>query len=261
MVCLDYPEVTTSGQLKWSRDESLTVACWEFCMCSPVRGGKTGCGPVFGTAMEVLDVYHACCSQPAIRSHSFDSCGMAASHFFLSWAYVNIKLWELCEFSRILNNHDLDETGIYEISVITVRKAYKRASLPVFLNWAHPYRIFVYIFGLLCPCMYTKTAHYCSRVASRRPVGQLKCILYSCTVRPRISLKKFGQSCFSCWPYHICMLGNSSMGARTVIVWLGLVLRTLIDITAFFRPEPFSRLYIFGTKLREKKITKKTPCS
>lgn len=58
----------------------LTLSSWEFCMCSPVKGEKSGCGPVFGAELEVLDVYHACCSQPAVRSRLLDSCGMVALH-------------------------------------------------------------------------------------------------------------------------------------------------------------------------------------
>lgn len=81
MVCLDYPEIATSGQLQRSGDESLTMACWEFCMRPPVRREMSGRGPVFGAELEVSDAYHACCSQPAVRSHLLDSCGMVALHF------------------------------------------------------------------------------------------------------------------------------------------------------------------------------------
>lgn len=80
-VCLHHPEITTSGQLERSRAESLTKACWEFCTRPPVRREMSGRGPVFGAELEVLDVYHACCSQPAVRSHLLDSCGMVAWHF------------------------------------------------------------------------------------------------------------------------------------------------------------------------------------
>lgn len=80
-----------------------------------------------------------------------------------------------------------------------------------------------------------KTGHYCGRAAGRRPFGQLECSSYFRAVCHGISPKWLSALCnksyFSCWPYHICMLGNSSMGARAVIVLLGLVLRTLIDIT------------------------------
>lgn len=92
----------------------------------------------------------------------------------------------------------------------------------------------VYIFGLV---RVPERIQKIGRVAGRRPFGWLKCSSYFHTVCHGISPKwlpaLYNKSCFSCWPYHICMLGNSSMGARTVIVLLGLVLRTLIDITHF----------------------------
>lgn len=74
MVCLDYPEIATAGQLERSRDASLTKACWEFCMRPPLRREMSGRGPVFGAELEVSDVYHACCSQPAVRSHLLEHC-------------------------------------------------------------------------------------------------------------------------------------------------------------------------------------------
>lgn len=95
--------------------------------------------------------------------------------------------------------------------------------------------MFTYLVSCMSQNAYKKPGYYCGRVAGGRPFGWLKCSSYFRTVCHGISPKWLSalcnKSCFSCWPYHICMLGNSSMGARTVIVLLGLVLRTLIDIT------------------------------
>lgn len=105
MVCLDYPEIATSGQLQRSRDESLTMACWEFCMRPPVRREMSGRGPVFGAELEVSDAYHACCSNQ-LSDPTYLIVVEWWHYIFLCCVYVSIQWWRpVCILGQIFVVH------------------------------------------------------------------------------------------------------------------------------------------------------------
>lgn len=54
-------------------------------MCSPVGGKRDGRGPVFGAVLEVLDGYHACCSQRLSDSINVDSCAVMTLNSAVQW--------------------------------------------------------------------------------------------------------------------------------------------------------------------------------
>lgn len=109
----------------------------------------------------------------------------------------------------------------------------------------------VYTFGLMCvPVCIQKTRHGCGR---ERPFGRLERSLQSRTVCLGIPLR---------WPAvsHVSLADSTTSvcwltlpGSQDCFCFVGFHFKNPHWHHTFFRPEPFSRLYIFGTKLRERK--------
>lgn len=134
------------------------------------------------------------------------------------------------------------------------RKGYKRASLPVGLHWDHLYwRMFTFLVSCLSQYVYKKPRHYCGRVAAGRPFGQLECIVHSRTVCHGIPLKWLVASHASLANCTTSVCWVALHGRQDCCCFVAFNFKNHHWHHAFFRPEPFSRLYLFGTKGEKKR--------
>lgn len=86
-------------------------------------------------------------------------------------------------------------------------KGLSRASLPFGLDRDH-WCVFTLLVSCVCRYVYKKTRHGCGR---ERPLWTARTQLAVPHSVPRNSSEvTCSQSCFPGWPYHICMLANSS---------------------------------------------------